>query len=165
MAFSPAELVLASLSGHGQVYCYDLQTFDTISHFPCSSSPTIQGDPQEDEGRCITFHPDGTVITIATTRTFQAWHWEEPECHALISAQWGRVADMNVLQDENKLVAASIDQSFVHLWGANLAVGVAGLLGGLPPCTNHRFSFDGLPCKAHSSQHLENESIPAGSSR
>ncbi|TPX49956.1 hypothetical protein SeMB42_g02414 [Synchytrium endobioticum] len=119
MAFSPAELVLAAMSVNGNVACYDLQTFEKISNFQSVSTDATSTGPEE-EGRCVEFHPDGALVTVATSHGLQLWNWEEAECYSAIPAQWGRVADLKVLSDENKLVAASIDQNFVHLWGANL---------------------------------------------
>ncbi|TPX31072.1 hypothetical protein SmJEL517_g05499 [Synchytrium microbalum] len=119
MAFSPAELVLATISSNGMSNCFDLQSFECISS--CQSiSSSNRVDDQQDEGRCIEFHPDGAALALATSHSLQIWSWEPPECHSNVPAQWGRVVDMKVLPDENKLVAASIDQNFVHLWGANL---------------------------------------------
>ncbi|KAJ3408249.1 hypothetical protein HDV05_005065 [Chytridiales sp. JEL 0842] len=111
LCFNPAEFMMATLSTEGVVRFYDLQTLELISQ-----TPEVGGVP-----RAITFHPEGGEVLVACEDSLQVWTWEPPKCHEVVPLRWGNVADMHV-SDDSKMVAGSLNQNFVNMWGVDLSL-------------------------------------------
>lgn len=102
------------------------------------------------------FHSNGETIIIALDDGMQAWKFKPDnsleQVDSIHVSGWEGIKDLQLLgedSDENKLIAGSIDQNFVSMWGLNLDV--------LNACRDQLITFDSL---VENQMPLDNNPLP-----
>jgi katanin p80 WD40 repeat-containing subunit B1 len=105
--FHPNELLLATGSADRVVKLWDLETFEQVDE--CVEATGI---------KALRFAPDGSALLTGTGEFLKTWRWEPAQCHDAVDVSWKNLKDLSV--HNNKLLGASISNSFVGVWVVDL---------------------------------------------
>jgi katanin p80 WD40 repeat-containing subunit B1 len=107
LEFHPEELLLATGSGDRTVKFWDLETFHQVDE--CVEATGIKS---------MIFTPDGSALLAGTSEFLKVWKWEPSTCRDAVDVSWKNLQDLSTRED--KLIGASIQNSFVGVWVVDL---------------------------------------------
>ncbi|KAI9138187.1 WD40-repeat-containing domain protein [Paraphysoderma sedebokerense] len=113
ICFHPNEFLMATGSENGEIKFWDMETFDLLSSTPEYSNPVSKL-------KKLGFTNDGSVCIAASNEGFKIWEWEPLFCHDTVNVDWKNLAEFNATSNSGQLVAATIDQSIVTVWVADI---------------------------------------------
>ena len=103
IAFHPTEFLLATASMDKTIKFFDIDHFGLVSTTTTGTSPA----------KCIQFHPDGTFLIAAVQDQMKLFQYEPVKCLEQVEVPWNNVANFSIQQSTNRIVACTIQESFV----------------------------------------------------
>lgn len=105
--FHPNELLVATGSSDRTVKFWDLESFEQVDEVVEATGV-----------KSMLFHPDGANLLTGTSEFLKIWNWEPSTCRDAVDVSWKNLSDLST--HENKLLGASISNSFVGVWVVDL---------------------------------------------
>lgn len=103
IAFHPSEFLLATASLDKTIKFFDIDQFALVSTTTTGTSPA----------NCIQFHPDGNFLIATVQDQMKIFQWEPMKCLEQVEVPWNNVTNFSIQQSTNRIVACTIQESFV----------------------------------------------------
>ena len=103
IAFHPTEFLLATAGMDKTIKFFDIDSFHLVSTITTGASAA----------KCIQFHPDGTFLIATVQDQMKLFTWEPVKCLEQVEVPWNNVSDFSIQRANNRIVACTIQESFV----------------------------------------------------